>query len=83
MQLDRLPPFLGDWFCLLLLNLKEEGEYRDIRESDMVESVTHDEIQIDSSAALMAVVNLNSNSPTENTSKVEDVEMVSDSENTE
>ncbi len=48
--------------------LKEDGDYSDICEPDMVESMAHDETQVDSSATLIAEVNLNSNSPTEDTS---------------
>ncbi len=77
MKLDRLPPLPSDTKVMPVTTeftssatSKEEADCSDISEPDTIESLTHDQTQVVSSAKLLASVNLNSNSPTEDTSNV-------------
>ncbi len=62
---------------------KEGGEYSDVSEPEMVKPALQLETQVDCSANLTSVVNVISTSPEEDTSKVEDVEMLSESDDAE
>ncbi len=62
---------------------EEEGEYSDVSEPEMVEPVPQLETQVDSSANLTSAVNVISTFPEEDTSKVEDVKMLSESDDAE
>ncbi len=87
MQLDRLPPLPSGATVMPVTTVftgsaasKEEGEYSDVSEPDTVDPAPQLETQVDSSVNLSSAVNVLGISPKVDTSNVEDVEMLSDSD---
>ncbi len=72
MQLDRLPPLPSDTKVMPVTMVftssttsKEEGEYSDVSEPEMVEPAPQLETEVDSSANLTSAMNIISTSPEE------------------
>ncbi len=87
MQLDRLPLLPSDPKVMPVTMVftssaasKEEGEYSDVSEPEIVKLAPQLETQVDGSANLISAVIVISTSPEEDTYKVEDVKMLSESD---
>ncbi len=90
MQLYQLPPLPSDAKVMPVTKVfissaasKEEGEYGDISEPEIVDPAPQVETQVDNSANLLSAVNVLSIAPKVDTSNVEDAEMLSDSDDTQ